>query len=385
MSTARVDVIIPVYNGEKTIESAVASIQAQTVRDIRIVVVNDGSTDSTKPIIEAMAAADKRVTLLDMANGGIVDALNAGLAACAAGIIARHDADDLAHPERFERQLAYLHGHQDCVAVSGAFCQIDGGGRPLGPIQHLPSPDLANLDWYPQREPYLMHPFLMMRRAAIEAVGGYRHVFHAEDTDLFWRLQETGRLANMPDLLGDYRIHTQSVTGLSVVNGRISALNSQLAGLSAMRRRAGRPDISFQKSMLREYQEARTLEGIVNLGSRGLDAGEAQRLAGAVSAKMLDLAGYRPYELEFEDCAFIRKAMLSAMPHMESANRRSCSRMLSGTTARLAYGGNISAALQLAPPALYPLAAARLAMRVTLPTTLRRSMRRAAGRSTFVK
>jgi len=59
-------------------------------------------------------------------------------------------------------------------------------------------------------------------------------------------------------------------------------------------------------------------------------------VAATVSAKLLEAAGYRPYELEFEDCAFIRKAMLSAMPHMQAANRRSCSQMLSGTTARLA-------------------------------------------------
>ncbi len=385
MSTACVDVIIPVYNGEKTIESAVASIQAQTVRDIRIIIVNDGSTDATKLIVEGLAAADKRVVLLDTANGGIVDALNTGLAACRADIIARHDADDLAHPGRFEKQLAYLHEHSDCAAVSGAFCQIDEAGRPLGPIQHLSSPDLANLDWYPQREPYLLHPFLMMRRAAVEAIGGYRHVFHAEDTDLFWRLQEKGQLANMPDLLGDYRIHAQSVTSVSVVNGRISALNSQLAGLSAMRRRTGRPDIAFQKSALREYQEARTLEGIVSLGSRGLDAAEVQRLAATVSAKLLESAGYRPYELEIEDCAFIRKALSDAMPHMEAANRRSCSQMLSGTAARLAYGGKVSAALQLAPPALYLVAAARLALRAVLPPNLRRSVRKAAGRDAFVK
>ena len=385
MSASRVDVIIPVYNGARTVESAVASIQAQTVRDIRILVINDGSTDATRPIVERLAAADPRVVLLNRANGGIVDALNAGLAACRADIVARHDADDLAHPERFARQLAYLRAHPDCAAVSGAFRQIDEAGRPLGPVQHLPSPELANLDWYPQREPYLLHPFLMMRRAAAEAVGGYRHVFHAEDTDLFWRLQERGRLVNMPDLLGDYRIHTQSVTGVSVVNGRISALNSQLAGLSAMRRRAGRADLAFPKSALAGYQEARSLAGIIALGSRGLDPDEAQRLAATVSAKLLETVGYRPYELDIDDCTFIHRALKAAMPRMEAANRRSCSKMLSGTTARLAIEGKVSAALQLVPPMLYPMVIVRIALRATLPASLRRSMRKAIGRNAFVK
>jgi len=385
MSSPRVDVVIPVYNGAKTVESAVASIQAQTIRDIRIVVVNDGSTDATKQVLERLAAADDRVVLINQTNSGIVDALNAGLAACRADIIARHDADDLALPDRFEKQLAYLSDHPDCTAVSGAVRHIDEAGRPFGEIVYLPSPDLADLDWYPQLEPYLRHPFLMMRRAAVEEVGGYRYVYHAEDTDLYWRLQETGQLANMRDLLGDYRIHTQSVTSSSLVNGRVSALNSQRAGISAMRRRAGRPDITFSKAALDEYQEARSLEGIIRVGSRDLDGNEAERLAAATCAKLLELAGYRSYELESEDCTFIHDTILRALPQMKLENRRYCSRMLSGTAARLAYTGKVSAALQLAPRRLYPLVAARLALRTAVPISFRRIMQRAVGRTTFVK
>ena len=133
-----IDVVIPVFNGERTVESAVASIQAQTVRDIRILVVNDGSTDGTQAIVERMAAADGRIVLLNRVNGGIVDALNAGLAACTADLIARHDADDLAVPERFETQLAWMQAHPDCSAVSGAIIEIDAArGRPTSPTPRV--------------------------------------------------------------------------------------------------------------------------------------------------------------------------------------------------------------------------------------------------------
>lgn len=385
MSIARVDVVLPVYNAEKTVEGAVASIQAQTVRDIRIIIVDDGSTDSTGQILDRIASADKRITLLRRANGGIVDALNEGLAACTADIVARHDADDLASSDRFEKQLAYLRAHPDCIAVSGAVLQIDDVGQPIGPVYALPSPELADLDWYPQREPYLIHPFLMARRAAIEQVGCYRHVFHAEDTDLYWRLQEVGRLANMPDLLGMYRIHAQSVTGASVVNGRVSALCSQLAGISARRRRAGRNDIAFPKEALREYKDACSLEAIIEAGSRDLDVDEADRLAAGVSAKLLELAGYRPFELEKDDCTFIRLTILRALPRMKPKNRGFCIRMLAGAAARLAATGRVSAALQLAPPRLYPAVGARLALRTAVPLPLFRAMRRAIGRAAFVK
>ena len=380
-----IDVVIPVFNGAETVESAVASIQAQTLRDIRIIVVNDGSTDGTRAIVERMAAGDDRIVPVNRPNGGIVDALNAGLAACAADLVARHDADDLAVPDRFERQLEWLRRHPGCSAVSGSVIHIDEAGRELGPMVEMSSPDRANALAYPQQEPYLIHPFLMMRRAAVAAVGGYRHVFHAEDTDLYWRLQEQGQLANMPDLLGRYRIHGQSVTSVSTLNGRIAAMSSQLAGISALRRRAGRPDLVFPKSALAEYRQARTLRGIVRLGSRGLDPDEAARLAASTAAKLLELSGYRPYELDAQDGSFVRASIMRALPSMTPDDRTLCIRMLSGTAARLAAQGQVAAALRVAPVKLYPLVAARLLLRTVLPSPLRAAMRRVAGRPALVK
>lgn len=385
MSNPIIDVVIPVFNGARTVESAVASIQAQTLRDIRIIVVNDGSTDATQAIMERLAAADDRIVLLNRPNGGIVDALNAGLAACTADLIARHDADDLALPDRFERQSDWLRDHPACCAVSGAVIHIDEAGRELGSQSAPMSPDLADPTSYPQQEPYLIHPFLMMRRAAVEAVGGYRYVFHSEDTDLYWRLQEMGQLTNLSQLFGYYRIHGQSVTSVSTLNGRISAMSSQLAGLSAMRRRSGRPDLTFPKSALTEYKQAQTLKGIVRAGSRGLDADEAVRLAASTSAKLLELTGYRPYELDGEDCSFIRASIMQALPLMTPANRSLCVRMLSGTAARLAAQGLIAAALRMSPVRFYPVIAARLALRTMLPGSFRVAMRKVAGRPALVK
>lgn len=151
-----------------TIESALASMQAQSVRDIVISVVNDGSMDATREIVERLAAADPRIRVLNQANGGIVDALKAGLALCTTEFVARHDADDLALPNRFEKQFAYLQAHPDCVAVSGAVRHINNDCRLIKAKATLPSPDLSDPGHFPQIEPYLIHPFLMVRRAAIE-------------------------------------------------------------------------------------------------------------------------------------------------------------------------------------------------------------------------
>lgn len=377
---------MPAYNAAATIESALASMQVQSVRDIVIVVVNDGSTDATRGIVERLAAADPRIRLLNQVNGGIVDALNAGLALCTTELVARHDADDLALPDRFEKQIAYLQANPDCVAVSGAVRHIDNDGRVLKPKATLPSPDLSDPAHFPQIEPYLIHPFLTVRRATIEEVGGYRYVFHAEDTDLYWRLQDRGRLFNLPDILGDYRIHAGSISGVSVVNGRVSAMNSQRAGISALRRRAGRPDVAFPKAFLKEYESARSLKSMLEIAGRDLDEAEIDALALSAGLKLLELAAYRPYEVETEDCAFIRGALERSGRSIRRSNRALCGRMISGTAARLIQHGRTSSAIQLLPPMLYPSMAVRLFLRVAMPKATRRMIQRVAGRdSTFTK
>ena len=385
MDAAEVDVVIPVYNAARTLESALASIQAQTVRNIRIIIVNDGSTDGSRALAERMAAADSRIVVLNQDNRGIVDALNAGLAVATADIIGRHDGDDLALPDRFEKQLKWLRDNPGDNAISGAFIRMDENGRHFGGIAKLTPPDQADPYYYPQIEPYLAHPFLMVRRAAVAAVGGYRHVYHAEDTDLYWRLQERGGIANMPDLLGYYRIHNQSVTGLSILNGRIAAVSSQLCGLSAIRRRTGRPDLPFPRDAVTEYKQAATLRNIVQLGIRGLDAEEAARLATGTCTKLLDLASYRPYELEAEDCTYIRETVVAALPGMSALNRSTAIRQLSGTAARLASKGQVGKALQLCPAEFFPQAALRLALRFTLPTPARNVLRTVAKKASLVK
>ena len=277
----QVDVLIPVFNGVRTIRQAVRSIQDQTVRDIAIFIIDDGSTDATASILAEMAQADPRLRIISRRNGGIVDALNAGLREGSAPLIARHDADDIAYPERFEIQIRYLAAHPECVAVSCAARHIDEYDRPLGTTSRLKEPDRADLAWAPAREPYLLHPFLMVRRAAMTRVGGYRYVCHAEDSDLYWRLQEQGQLFNMTEVLGDYRMHTASVSSSSLQNGRMMALSSQLSGLSASRRRARQPDLDFQPARIAAYRSAGSLDALMALEADRLEPHEQEHLPDA--------------------------------------------------------------------------------------------------------
>jgi glycosyltransferase involved in cell wall biosynthesis len=347
-----VDIVVPVFNGATTITEAIESLQRQTFTNFRIIVVDDGSTDQTPEVLAALRARDSRITVVTQPNEGTVDALNAGLRLCQAEFVARQDADDISHPSRLAMELDYLRSHPDCVAVSGAARHIDEQGRFLGTVQRFPQPDCADPRWAPSREPYLMHPFLMVRRADLQAVGGYRYVYYSEDTDLYWRLQERGAMQNLDTPLGKYRVHARSISSASIINGRIMASSSQLAGLSALRRRTGRADLHFPKEVITEYRNARTLSKLWELTKRQLDDDEARYLRIAVASKLLELSSYRPYELEFSDCQFIRGA-LDELSRLSHPNRKDVSRLYARAGARLLLSGRFREMATLTPPRLY--------------------------------
>jgi len=345
----RIDVLIPVYNSAATIAGAIKSICAQTVGNLRIVVVDDGSSDETPRILAGMAACDPRIVIVTTPHGGIVDALNAGLAHCTAEFIARHDADDIAYPHRFATQLAYLDANPDCVAVSSFARVVDMDGHPSGG-RATSLPDSFDPTWIPCREPLLLHPFLMVRRRAMLAIGGYRYVYHAEYVDLCWRLQEVGRLHAIPRPLGDYRMHAGSIMGLSTLNGRLSAIYSQLAAISALRRRSNARDLTFPKSAIDLMTAAVTTAAIFEIGKRELNSTESSHLKAAFAAKFLELASYRSYDIELDDCRFIRAVLRPVESQLPAGNRKSIRWSRSVLGARLLSKGRLRAAMVMLSP-----------------------------------
>lgn len=206
-----ISVLMPAYNAETYVTEAVESILAQTCTDFEFVIVDDGSTDRTKTILEGFAQRDKRIVLVSRPNTGLVGALNDGLAECRGEFVARMDADDIAFPERFERQLEYLSKHGDCVAVGSQVMRIDSDGHPIS-ISTLPEThaeiDAAMIGGKSQ----MFHPSVMMRTAVLKDIGGYRPFRISEDFDLFLRLAEKGKVENMSEPLLRYRIHKSNFT-----------------------------------------------------------------------------------------------------------------------------------------------------------------------------
>jgi glycosyltransferase involved in cell wall biosynthesis len=202
---------MPVYNAEVYLAAALESILAQTVGDFDLIAVNDGSSDTSLHVLQEFAARDARVQIISRPNTGIVGALNDGLATARGEFLARMDADDVALPHRFEAQLAYLRSHPECVAVGSAVLQIDPDGDPI-----------CVQPWAQSHEEIerlllsggggLAHPAAMIRTAAMHRIGGYRKQYEwIEDKDLWLRLAEVGRLANLREPLLKYRLHEGSV------------------------------------------------------------------------------------------------------------------------------------------------------------------------------
>jgi glycosyltransferase involved in cell wall biosynthesis len=128
----RVSVLLPVRNGARWLNKAVESVLAQTLSDLELLAVDDGSTDATPEILAGFAARDSRVRLLRQRGVGLVAALNAGLAMARAPITARLDADDIALPHRLERQLLHLDRNGEIGLLGSWAHRIDESGRIAG-------------------------------------------------------------------------------------------------------------------------------------------------------------------------------------------------------------------------------------------------------------
>lgn len=217
-ATPTVSVLMPAYNAERHVAEAVESILAQTFSDFEFLIVDDGSTDGTRGILERLAASDPRIALVSRPNTGYLIALNEMLGRSRGGLLARMDADDVAHPDRFERQVAFLRARPDHVLVGSRVTVIDPNGKPLTIMGELGGHEQLDRGLLEGRGQLIYHPSVMMRREAVLRAGGYDGRFElAEDLDLFLKMAEFGRLANLPEPLLSYREHLSKVGHLRAV------------------------------------------------------------------------------------------------------------------------------------------------------------------------
>ena len=207
-----VSVMMPVYNTAAFVARTVKSVLAQTFADFELLIVDDGSRDGSPRILRELAESDRRIRLSLRENHGAVATRNELLKLARGSYLAVNDADDISLPNRLAQQVAYLDTHRDVVCVGGWFDMIDAKDRRLTTLR--PPSDDAEIQRLALRgHCSICHSAGLMRRDAVERAGGYGKDFtFAHDLELWLRLGEVGKLANLPETVIQFRLHEGSIS-----------------------------------------------------------------------------------------------------------------------------------------------------------------------------
>jgi len=242
-----ISVVMPVHNARPFLGESIRSILEQTFSDFEFVILDDASADGSIELLRKWSLRDKRIHLHESKKRlGLSGSSNAVVSKGRASIVARMDADDIAHPDRLRRQWNILEGRPD-VAVIGTLCNgIDASGREVRPRDR----------WrLVRRSVYVPFPHgsAMFRREVFDQVGGYDETVNSgEDQDLFSRMAARGRVLTLPDVLYSYRYHSSNATlfnGTRAVGENHSQNGNALAAfymLGAMRLWAGDPPMLLE-------------------------------------------------------------------------------------------------------------------------------------------
>jgi len=238
---------MPVHNALPFLNESIKSILAQTLGDFEFIILDDASSDGSVGLVRKWSLHDKRIHLHESKNRlGLAGSSNAVIAKAHAPLVARMDADDVAHPDRLRRQWNVMKDHPDVVVV-GTLCNgINADGREVRPRDR----------WrLLRRSAYIPFPHgsVMFRRELYDQVGGYNEELgRGEDQDLFSRMAAHGRVLTLSDVLYSYRYHSSNATlfnGVRAVGENHSQNGHELAAfymLGAMRLWAGEPPMLLE-------------------------------------------------------------------------------------------------------------------------------------------
>ena len=204
-----VTVLMPVFNAEKYLGSAMESILSQTYTHFEFLIINDGSTDKTAQIIESYS--DKRIRLIqNPRNLGLVKTLNIGIDLAKGKYIARMDADDICHAERLERQVEFLETHPKVVLIGSGYVMIDEFGNPVH-IKRKPM-DSIQVRWVSLFRTAIEHPVSTYKASLAKKIKYNENYDFAQDYDLWVRMLEHGDASILEDILLKYRMHDENIS-----------------------------------------------------------------------------------------------------------------------------------------------------------------------------
>ena len=199
-----VSVVLPVYNCPGYVGQAIESILGQTYTDFELIIIDDGSKDETPDVVRRFT--DPRIRFFTQENRGLAATLNRGIGLARGRYIARQDQDDVSFPDRFAKQVAFLDAHSAC-GLLGTWAEIWRDDTRTDRAHRHPS-DNTTLQFELLLNNPFVHSSVMMRKAALERVGGYSTDpgrQPPEDYELWSRIARQFEVANLPEFLHVYR------------------------------------------------------------------------------------------------------------------------------------------------------------------------------------
>lgn len=258
-------VLLPFRDAERTLDAAITSIAEQGFQDRELLLIDNASVDGSAAIAAAWCARDPGIRTIAEPQPGIALALNTGLRAAQAPLIARMDADDVAHPDRLARQVAFLNGHPEVgvVGTRTAFATTVAKSSGMRWFVGWQNAILTPQEHYLKRfvDAPLAHPTVMFRRSLIDAHGGYDEGPLPEDHELWLRWMHAGvRFAKLPEELLTWNDHDRRLSRTHPNYGTDAFFDVKAKWLAAWYRRRfpeGRPIIVAGTSGLCRKRAAR--------------------------------------------------------------------------------------------------------------------------------
>jgi acetyltransferase-like isoleucine patch superfamily enzyme len=217
----RITWLLPIKNGMPYLPETLASIETQTYTNWEVIVWDNGSTDGTIEELEKWIPSrlpGRLVTGNPLTLGGSLAQM---VEICETELCARIDADDINLPERLEEQVKFLSTHPNIAVLGSWMYFINETGEVREDLYTIPLEHDDIIHEMLTRNA-IAHPSVLFRRSAVLAVGNYRHLDNIEDFDLWLRISQHYKLANIDIPLVKYRIHENSTTQLAIKGNRIN-------------------------------------------------------------------------------------------------------------------------------------------------------------------
>lgn len=252
-----VSVLMPVFNAEKFLKIAIESILNQTYQHFELIIVDDGSTDSSPNIVKSFDHEKIRYYKNDT-NIGLIATLNRGINLCSGKYIARMDADDISLPTRLEEQVAFLNNNSDYVLIGSNTERIDSEGILIRKKKYYCEANLIRTKLFFKNT--FAHSSVMIRKEIFDEFRYDSRYIYAEDYHLWIQLASKYRIANLNKTLVRYRVHNESISAKKNVEQKATIQNIQSQILAEMQIIATAKELDLHYRLLNTPQKISLLD-----------------------------------------------------------------------------------------------------------------------------